>query len=183
MDKKDLILAVICGLSVAWIANDFLNKYGWVFFVVLPALAVAGLLLCDIMGKRYLFIRQAGKFVLAGAFTGVIDIRVFQLLFLVIPIPLLLKAVSFIIATLVKYYSDKHWTFEKHENEGVNREIAYFFLVAVAGLAINVVSFYFFSMIRVGISLKLWTELSIILAALTSATWNFCGYKFIVFKK
>jgi hypothetical protein len=51
------------------------------------------------------------------------------------------------------------------------------------GLAIDVVSFYYFSKIKTGISLKLWVELSIIFAALIAAVWNFLGYKFLVFKK
>jgi hypothetical protein len=33
------------------------------------------------------------------------------------------------------------------------------------------------------IQTKIWEELSIILAALVAAIWNFLGYKFIVFKK
>ena len=37
--------------------------------------------------------------------------------------------------------------------------------------------------IKVGITGKSWQEVSIILAALVAAAWNFLGYKFIVFKK
>jgi len=183
MRKIDVIFAIICGLAVAWIASDFFNKYKWLFLFVLPILSIIGLWLTDLIGKKMLFARQAGKFVLAGAFADAIDIKVFQFLFLFIQFSILLKAISFVIATFVKYYSDKHWTFEKHENDHAKREMAYFFLVATVGMAINVVSFYFFGKIRTGLADKIWTEMCIILAALVTATWNFCGYKFIVFKK
>jgi len=183
MKKQDIIFAIICGLSVAWIALDFVPKYGWIFFVILPILSVCGLLLCDILGRKFLFIHQAGKFALAGAFADVIDIKVYQFLFLLLPIPLLLKTFSFIIATIVKYIADKHWAFNKPEKDGMKKEIIQFFMVACGGLIINVVSFYCFSQIDIGLPAKIWTELSIILAALVVATWNFLGYKFIVFKK
>ena len=107
MTKKEIIFAIICGLAVAWIATDFLGRYGLVFFIILPILSIVGLLLCDIFGKRFLFIHQAGKFVLAGAFADVIDIKVFQLLFLLAPFSLLFKAVSFIFATFIKYWISK----------------------------------------------------------------------------
>jgi putative flippase GtrA len=179
MNKKDVFFAIICGLAVAWIATDFLVGYGWVFFIILPILSVVGLLLCDIIGKKFLFVRQAGKFILAGAFADVIDIKVFQLLFWLAPFSVLFKGISFLVATGIKYWTNKHWTFEKHEGG----QAAHFFLVTLVGLAIDVSSFYLFSLMSTGIATKLWVELSIILAALITALWNFLGYKFLVFKK
>lgn len=181
--KNDIIFAIICGLSVAWIASDFFRKYALLFFIVLPILSLIGLWLCGIIAKKIFFVWQAGKFVLAGAFADVIDIRIFQILFLFIPFPLVSKMVSFILATFVKYYSDKHWTFEKHEKDIKNKEMGKFFLVAIVGSLLNVVSFYYFTKIKTGISHNLWIELSIILAAISSGVWNFLGYKFLVFKK
>jgi putative flippase GtrA len=183
MKKNEIIFAIICGLAVAWIAVDFFAGNGWVFFIILPLLSVLGLLLCDIIGKKYLFIHQAGKFVLTGAFADVIDIKAFQILILIAPFSLFFKGISFLIATAIKYWTNKHWAFEKHEKDGTGREAVQFFLVTLVGLAIDVVSFYYFSRIRTGISAKLWVELSIILAALVAAAWNFLGYKYVVFKK
>ena len=183
MNKKDIIFAIICGLSVSWIAIDFFGKYGFIFCIIFPILSVIGLWVVELIGKKFLFVHQAGKFGLAGAFADVVDIKVFQFLFLFLPIPLLLKTISFIIATFVKYVSDKYWTFEKNGRDGMHKEIAKFFMVAILGLLINVASFYFFSRIKTGLPVKTWQELSIILAALVVAIWNFCGYKFIVFKK
>lgn len=183
MNRRDIIFAIICGLSVAWVAVDFLGSKGWIFFMILPILSVIGLHITELVGRKYLFIYQAGKFALGGAFVSVVDIKVFQLIFWLMPFSLTVKAISFIIATLVKYWSDKHWTFEKHEKDGTSKELAKFFMVATTGLLINVVSFYFFGRIKTGLSNALWMEVSIIFASLVVATWNFIGYKFIVFKR
>lgn len=190
MKKTDIVFATICGLAVAWIATDFfagLKGYpGWLFFIVLPALSIIGLWSVDLIGKKILFIRQAGKFVLAGAFADVIDIKVFQFLFLLAPFSLFLKGISFLIATAVKYWINKHWAFEKHEKDGIKKEIVQFFAVTSVGLILNIGSFYYFIKImgpQFSMSVKTWTELCIIFAALVAAIWNFLGYKFFVFKK
>jgi len=179
MSKNDVFFSIICGLAVAWVATDFFGRYAWIFFIILPVLSILGLWLADLIGKRFLFIHQAGKFVLAGAFADVADIKIFQLLLWFAPFSLFCKGISFLVAMGIKYWANKHWAFGEHDG----RQIAQFFLVTVVGLAINVSSFYFLSRIGTGISTKLWVELSIIFAALITAVWNFLGYKFIVFKK
>jgi putative flippase GtrA len=183
MTKKDIIFATVCGLSVSWLAFDFFGKYGLIAIIILPILSIIGLWVVELIGKKLLFVHQAGKFALAGAFADVVDIKVFQLVFLFLPFSLPVKAISFIVGTFVKYFSDKHWAFEKPDKENMHKEIAKFFLVAMVGLGINVVSFYFFSKMEVILPAKIWQELSIILAALVTAIWNFTGYKFLVFKK
>ena len=183
MKKKDAILAAICGLSVGWIAVDFFGEKGLPFFIIFPILSIIGLWICELIGKKYLFVKQAGKFGLAGAFADVVDIKIFQLLFLFAPYSLLFKFISFIAGTFVKYFSDKYWTFEKNDKLGMHKEMAKFFVVAITGSLLNVASFYFFGKINIGIPQRLWVELSIILAAIVSGVWNFLGYKFIVFKK
>ena len=186
MNKKDIIFALICGLAVAWIALDFLGIYGWIFFLILPLLSIIGLRLAELVGKKFLFVHQAGKFALAGAFADAIDIKVFQLLFWLAPFSLLFKAISFLGATFVKYWWNRYWAFEKIEKDGIKKEALYFFAVTLVGLILNVGSFYYFIKIlgaQFSMQVKTWTELSIIFSALVSAIWNFCGYKFFVFKK
>ena len=186
MKKQDINFAIICGLSVAWIALDFLGTYGWSFFIILPILSVVGLWIAELLGKKFVFIHQAGKFALAGVFADVVDIKVFQFLILYAPFSLFFKGVSFLIAIAVKYWANKHWAFEKPGNDGIHKEIAKFLMVAVIGLLINVAAFYCATKIihpQFGISASLWTEIGIIFAALVVAIWNFLGYKFIVFKK
>ncbi len=186
MKKNDIIFAIVCGLAVAWIALDFFGKYGWIFFFVLPIFSVIGLCLVELIGKKILFVRQAGKFILAGSLADVIDIKVFQFLFWLAPFSLIFKAISFLVATFVKYWWNKYWAFEKMEKEDINKEAIQFFAVTLAGLILNVGAFYYFTKIlgpQFSMPIKTWTELSVIFAALVSAAWNFLGYKFIVFKK
>ena len=119
MNKKDIIFAAVCGFAVAWIALDLLEKYAgiysWLFFIALPVLAVFGLWVAELISKKYTFIRQIAKFSLAGGFADVFDIKTFQLLFWLAPLSaelsLIYKAISFLVATLIKYFSDKYWTF------------------------------------------------------------------------
>jgi len=184
MNKKDIILSAICGLSVSWLVFDFFGTtYGLISVVIFPALSIAGFWFVELVGRKFLFVHQAGKFALAGAFADVVDIKIFQLVFLFLPFSTSCKIISFFAGTLVKYFSDKYWAFERHEKKDMHKEMAMFFLVAVVGAGINVVSFYFFNKMNVRLPANLWQELSIILAALVTAIWNFCGYKFLVFKK
>jgi putative flippase GtrA len=183
MNKNDVIFAIVCGLAVAWIAFDFFVKYGWIFFIILPLLSIIGLWLCDLIGRKIFIVRQAGRFALAGAFADVIDIKVFQLLIIFAPFSLFFKAISFLVAMAIKFWANKHWAFEKPGKDGIKKEAIQFLIVTLIGLALDVFSFYYLSRIKIGISTKLWVELSIIFAALVTAVWNFLGYKFVVFKK
>jgi putative flippase GtrA len=195
MKSIDIIFAVVCGLLVSWLVVDFAPSFdgapyrtiGRVSFIILPVLSVFGLWLTDSIGKKILLAKQTGRFFLVGVFADVIDIKIFQLLFFLIPFySLILKAISFLVATFVKYWWNKYWAFEKHEKDGIKKEAAQFFAVTLVGLALNVGSFYYFTKImgpQFSMQVRLWTEFSIILAALVAAVWNFLGYKFIVFKK
>ena len=100
--------------------------------------------------------------------------------------PLIPKAISFLVATFVKYWGNKRWAFEKYGEGSIKKEVFQFFIVTLVGLAIDIASFYYFTKIlgpQFQTPAKVWTELSIILAALAAASWNFLGYKFVVFKK
>ena len=195
MNKKDIFFAAICGFAVAFIANDLAPSFhsgpgrmtGWLFFIILPILSIFGLWVAELLSKKYTFIRQIAKFSLAGGLADVFDIKTFQFLFWLTPLSnelsLIYKTISFLVGTFVKYFSDKYWTFGQHEAKGMHKEMAKFFFIAIVGSLLNIASFYFFVKINTGLPLKTWQEISNILAALTAAAWNFCGYKFIVFKK
>ncbi len=199
MKVIDIIFALVCGRVVAWIAADFLKGYGieitslykLLLYYVLPLVSLICLWLAYLIGKKLLFVYQAAKFLLIGAFAAVVDIKIFQLstwLFSlsIIVSPLIPKAISFLIATFAKYWGNKHWAFEKHGKESIKKEVIQFFTITFVGLALDVASFYYFTKVlgpQFQAPVKVWTELSIILAALSAALWNFLGYKFIVFKK
>lgn len=186
MNKNDKIFAIICGLLASWIAFDLLGLYGLIFFIIFPPLAIFGLWVTEKIGERKPFVKQVGRFFLTGTFADVLDIKIFQLLFFFLPWPLFFKAISFLAATFIKFWWNKHWAFEKHGKDGIKKEIIQFSIITAGGLAINLLAFnYFMNVIgsQFGISTYVWTELSIIFAALAAAGWNFAGYKFLVFKK
>ncbi|MFH1762263.1 MAG: GtrA family protein [bacterium] len=194
----DVVFALICGRVVAWIAADFLKGYGieiaglysLLLYYVLPLFSLFCLWLAFLIGKKFLFVYQAAKHLLIGALAAVVDIKIFQLsawLFSMVIIinPLVSKGISFLVATLVKYWGNKHWAFEKHEKEGI-KEMTQFFIVTFVGLGLDLAAFYYFIKImgpQFQMPADVWTELSIILAAAVAFLWNFLGYKFIVFKK
>jgi len=194
MKLKDIIIASITGFFVAIIFADFISisKYyflAWHLFWLFPALSVVCLWISEIIGKKYNFIYQAAKFFLVGAFSAVADIKFYQffewLLAFLLESSIISKSLSFLIATAVKYGGNKIWVFQKNSKDEIKKEILQFTLITLVGLAIDVSAFYcathFWRPNK--IPNHIWTEISIIIAALIAAIWNFLGYKFIVFKK
>lgn len=202
MKAVDVIFALICGRIVAELAHDFLIGYGieigyykWLLYFLLPVVSLICLWLAYLIGKKLLFVFQAAKYFLIGIFVTVVDLKIFELLlwifsFFAIPIgsimPIISKTISFLISTYIKYWGNKHWTFEKPEKEGIRQELFQFIIVTVIGLGLDVGSFFYFTKImgpQLGAPEDVWIKLSVILAALVAAVWNFIGYKFMVFKK
>jgi len=128
-------------------------------------------------------IKQGVRHILTGGFADLIDIGVFNLLFFFFPAQLTIKAISFLIAAIVKYFGNKYWVFDKPEKDGAKKEIMQFLGVTLVGLLINVASFSIFVKINSGFSIEAWREISVILALIITAVWNFLGYKLLVFKK
>ena len=117
---------------------------------------------------------QAVKHLIVGGLATLLDLAIFIALFWLNP--LVSKSISFLIATVVKYWGNKHWVFQKPEKDGMLKEVLQFSLTTIVGLAIDVASFYCFSF-------YFWQPVSVIFAAIIAAAWNFLGYKFLVFKK
>ena len=199
MKVIDIIFALVCGRIVAWLAHDFLKGYGieigyykWLLYFSLPIFSLACLWLAYLIGKKLLFVFQAAKYILVGIFVTIIDLKLFEFLiwvfslFLTAVNPVISKGISFLISTFVKYWGNKHWTFEKTEKEGIRQEIFQFVIVTIIGLVIDVSSFFYFTKImgpQLGAPEDVWIKLSVIFAALVAAIWNFLGYNFMVFKK
>jgi len=129
---------------------------------------------------------QGIRHIIVGAVADLADIGFFNLLFWVFPFQILVKAVSFLIAATLKYFGNKYWAFRAPRSLGEvgdktpAGEIFVFLIITLVGLIINVAAFSVF--VKMG-SGPTWREISVILALLITAIWNFCGYKFIVFKK
>jgi putative flippase GtrA len=200
MKKIDIILALVTGEAVALLfiyifrgivflaGLKFLN---WLLPLIFPILALIGLWICYLLGKKFFWIFQLGKFFLTGSFITAVDVWVLNFLMWVSGIVMgfwfsVFKGISFLIATAVKYLGSKFWIFEKFEVGITLKEISQFLLVTLIGLGINVGVAVFlvnilgplFEMTKIS-----WASISGIIAAFCTAIWNFLGYKFIVFKK
>ncbi|MDO8424773.1 MAG: GtrA family protein [bacterium] len=200
MKKIDIILALVTGGTLAWffsgIAKDIkflasIPSLSLILFVLMPILSVFGLWIAWLLGKKFLFIFQVAKFVLLGAMATLIDLGAFKALGLALALNLsfannIYKAISFLVATFVKYWGNKFWAFEKMEKKGMGKEMLRFYIVTALGLAVDVG---IFSVVvnnigpQFGIPLKTWETVGVLAAAVIVSVWNFIGYKFIVFKK
>lgn len=207
MKKIDVILALITGEITGWFFYGMLKNMGitiryldWAAALVFPFLALLGLWVCFLLGKKFILIFQAAKYLLIGIMATLVDLGIMNILIMISGIATgmyysVFKGISFLFATFSKYFGDKFWAFEQMEKEEMKKEFIKFFSVTLVGLVINVsvasfvVNFLGFHMLTLfGSSLGVLNDKTIanlggIAAALAAAVWNFVGYKFIVFKK
>jgi len=198
MKKIDIILALVIGEVIAWFFYGILKNLGFeirflglILVIFFPILALLGIWIAWLLGKKFLWIFQAAKFLLIGALATLVDLGVLNLLIwisgLAAGLPFsIFKGISFIVATCSKYLGDKFWAFEKMEKIGIGKEFNQFFIVTLIGLGINIGAASLIVNVagpQFGLTEKIWANIGAILAAFGSAVWNFFGYKFIVFKK
>jgi putative flippase GtrA len=198
MKWVDIILSIItaegvAGLFIWLIKNSSLNLpfLNWLLPVLFPILAIFGIWVAEIIGKRFLFVYQLAKFLLVGAFFAVFDLIILNSLMAYFGITKeeILKystfvIVSFTIVTIFKYFANKYWAFEKMEKERMEKEFGIFFLVtAISGLIQVSVASLFFKFLVFIISPFLAGNIGKILGIVVASLWNFLGYKFLVFKK
>ncbi len=196
MKRVDIVLALITGEITAWFFYYLLgdvvkvDNLGLILAVSFPILAVIGVWLAWLLGKRFLWLFQLAKYLLIGVLATITDLGVLNLLMLASGITAgglfsVFKGVSFLIATSAKYFGDKFWAFEKMERTGMGKEFSKFFFVTLIGLGLNVGTASFIVNVvgpQFGISSTLWANVGGIAAAFAVTAWNFIGYKFIVFK-
>lgn len=200
MKRIDIVLSLVTGEAVALLflrivkgialPTDLINLFNWTLPLVFPILAIVGLWVCQFIAKKFLFVFQAGKFFLTGSLITVIDIWILNFLMWISGITWgfwfsVFKGISFLIATMVKYAGSKFWIFEKFEVGISFKEVGQFLLVTLFGLGINVGVASLVNVLgpQFEITKTSWASIAGIIAAFASATWNFIGYKFIVFKK
>jgi putative flippase GtrA len=200
MKKIDAVLALVTGEGVAWlfiwllknspdISLPFLN---WLLPILFPILAVFALWIAYTIGKKYLFVYQLAKFLLIGAFFAIFDLIILNLLMEEFGISKdsglkysLFVAISFIIATTVKYIADKYWAFEKSEKEQMGVEFVKFFLITLVSgvIQVGVASVVFNALSSSGMTEVVLGNVGKILGIAVASVLNFICYKFIVFKK
>lgn len=208
MKRFDIILSLVIGAITGCFfyfltmdsGIDFFSRIKhlfWILVVSFSVLSPLGLWICFLIGKKFLWVFQAGKFFLLGVMATLTDIIVFKFFlnlffdFAVFNLKTewlrnISKGISFLIVTFVKYWGNKFWTFGKTERNEMKKEITQFFIITAIGLAINVTVFSFGANTigpQFEIPVKVWESVWVIIAAFASFSWNFLGSKFIVFKK
>jgi len=200
MKKIDVVLALVTGEGVAWLFIWLLKNspnlnfpfLSWLLPILFPILAVFALWIASTIGKKYLFIYQLAKFLLIGAFFAIFDLIILNLLMEEFGISKesglkysLFVAISFIIATIVKYVADKYWAFEKSEKGQAGIEFMKFFLITlVSGLIqVGVASVAFKFLSSSGMTELVLGNIGKILGIVVASVFNFVCYKFFVFKK
>jgi len=199
MKRIDILFAILCGLMFGFLVSDFVAGFGiylaWygylALWLVIPVISLMCLQAAYIIGKKFLFVYQVAKHLIVGAIVTIIDLKIFEFLlwflsFFIIANPLVMKGISFIFSTFLKYLGNKNWAFEKNGKENIRQELFYFFIITLVGLAIDVAAFWYFVNIlgpQFAIPSVAWIKLGVIFAAIIAALWNFLGYKFLVFKK
>ena len=130
---------------------------------------------------------QGIKFLLVGGVATIADLVFFELLIGIIAGNLLIaKSISFLISVAMKYGGNKYWTFGNNHENKIQKEMFQFFLITLIALAIDLATFHYATALlgpQFGLSPRLWTQASVIMAALSSAVISFLGYKFFVFKR
>ena len=199
MKKKDIVIVLLIGEAIALfgliiLKNIEVRGIGWLNWALpafLPFFSLFCFWLAYVLGKRFLFVFQLAKFALVGALNNFIDLGILSILMALSGISSgwaysLFKAISFIGGTTNSYFWNKLWTFEKKESQERKKEIFKFFIVAGVGFAINVIIASLVVNVlgpQFGLSARVWGILGAVVATLCGMTWNFLGYKFVVFKK
>ena len=198
MKKIDIVLSLIVGEAVAlffcWLLKNSQFRVSflfWLLLILFPLLSFFCLWISYLIGKKFIFVFQLAKFVLIGALFAIFDLTILNFLMKYFDITegvkyLIFVAISFMITTIIKYFADKYWAFEKQDKEKVSIEFSLFFGITLisAGIQIGVAHI----LVNVigpccGINHLVWGNVGKIGGIIIASCWNFLGYKFIVFKK
>jgi len=197
--RNDLVYAAINGFIFGALIPIVLRNLGMqisaakyliiaLFFVVL---ATAGVYIGYLLSRVAGFFFQLAKFGAVGAANFAVDFGVLNLLIAVSGIAAgwhftLFKACSFIVAVTNSFFWNKFWTFKKKGGEKTGKDFVQFISVSVVGLLLNAGTASFIVNIigpMGGVGDKTWANIATAVASVVVLTWNFLGYKFIVFKK
>lgn len=207
LSKQDIKLSLLAGEIMALLSFGILKNFGfqakWIYFVwpvFLPILCLVGIWVAYFISKFIPFVLQAARFVLVGGVNTFIDLGVLNLLilffglregsyFLITAISFfsLYKGISFLVAVINSYFWNKFWAFKKEAKKELieGKEFTQFIIVSVIGFVLNlaVASFIVVKIIpQFGMTANMWANFGAIVATLFVMTWNFLGYRFIVFK-
>ncbi len=137
---------------------------------------------------------QFMKFFITGLLNTVIDFSVLNLLIIIFGLGegvlnyFIFKTIAVLAAITNSFYWNKNWVFKKKSSgKQFGKEICSFFLVAIAGMGLNVIiATVVYSFMKVNfphfpelINANIGAASSLVVVMI----WDFLGYKFLVFKK
>ncbi len=134
---------------------------------------------------------QFGKFFLVGITNTGIDFAVYNFLMWITQISEgfyvnVFTTVSFLVAVVNSYLLNKYWTFKEKDKSKDQKQFIKFFFVSFIGLILNnAIIYYLVNIVHpaFGLSPVLWANFAKAIATCAVLFWNFCGFKFLVFKK
>jgi len=210
MRKEDAVNSVIIGIFVAClilILRATLNipqlsriLYLPAVLLLLPLLSVGGMFIAGALGKKLRVLAQGARFLLVGGSNTLVDITILNVLtaatqqYAGVWFPMF-KGISFLVAVVNSYFWNKYWTFAEQKNGKQNtnqalgqkgKEFAQFVVVSGIGFLLNVATATVVVNVigpQFDISEKAWGTMGALAGTLVVLTWNFLGYKFIVFRK
>jgi putative flippase GtrA len=196
LKKSDVTISIIIGFLIGILFLIIFKNVGteipyrWLLPIVFSFLTLLGIFLAAFIGRKLSIVWQAAKFLLVGTLNTFIDLGVLNLLILISGIASgglysAFKGISFAIAVINSYFWNKFWTFKRSKTTAPGKEFLQFFIVSIVGLGINVGSASLVVNVigpQFGLTAEIWANIGAIIAALCGMTWNFIGYKFIVFR-
>ncbi len=117
---------------------------------------------------------EIGKFFIAGLIVVAVDALIYYFLLFILS-PLFSKAIAFIFGTITAYLLNKFWTFKKlgYSRVEIIKFISLYALAMVINVGINSLILFILNSLSI----------AYLLATATSASFNFVGQKFFVFKR
>lgn len=197
MRKLDIIASLVLGEITAIFAVFVLQELNFnlfplaVLFVALPVLALLGVYIANIIGRKIPIIFQFAKYAVAGVANTAVDFGVLNVLMFLTNTSkgekiIILNSVAFLVAVIHSYLWNKFWTFKSTEKENSAVQFLQFLIVSLIAVLINGAIVYIISS-KInpvfGLSDVAWTNIAKVVATVISLVWNFIGYKFIVFNK
>ncbi|HCM36935.1 MAG: hypothetical protein A3J30_04270 [Candidatus Wildermuthbacteria bacterium RIFCSPLOWO2_02_FULL_47_9c] len=205
MSKKDLYASSAIGFLAAFfllaikysgnIAALRIIPYLETALLLFPAFAVLGIKIAALLGRKFVTLFQGAKFLLVGGLNTFMDLGVLNLLIAASGITAgigfsVFKGFSFLIAVANSYLWNKYWTFRgktmAQDFVEQGKEFAQFLVVSGIGFFLNVGSASLvvnFINPQFGLSERAWPTVGALVGTLVVMTWNFLGYKLIVFRK
>jgi putative flippase GtrA len=139
------------------------------------------------LGEEYRM--QFIRFGLVGFANTLIDFGILNLLLFFADYPagpglVLCNSTAFFFASINSYMINKNWTFSDRRS-GTVSHFGLFMVVTIAGLAINSGILYLLTLPAIppaAFPEALWINIAKLMATAASMLWNFCSYRWFVFR-